>query len=69
MSIQVSNLCFRYGNDLILDDISFKAEDSQLLSILGPNGVGKSTMFHCILGLLNGYKGKVLLNGIDIKGA
>lgn len=68
MSIQVSNLSFKYGNRLILDDISFKAEDSQLLSIVGPNGVGKSTMFHCILGLLNGYKGKVLLSGIDIKG-
>jgi ABC-type cobalamin/Fe3+-siderophores transport systems, ATPase components len=68
LSIQVSNLSFKYENRLILNDISFKAEDSQLLSILGPNGVGKSTMFHCILGLLKGYKGKVLLRGIDIKG-
>lgn len=68
MSIEVSKLYFSYGNHLILDDISFTAEDNQLLSILGPNGAGKSTMFHCILGLLNGYKGKVLLNGTDIKG-
>lgn len=68
MSIQVSNLSFKYGNRLILDDISFEAEGSQLLSILGPNGVGKSTLFHCILGLLNGYKGKVHISGIDIKG-
>lgn len=68
MSIQVSNLCFKYGNRLILDDISFKAEGSQLLSILGPNGVGKSTLFHCILGLLKGYKGEILLSDIGIKG-
>lgn len=68
MSIEVSNLCFSYGENLILDDISFIAKDNELLSILGPNGVGKSTMFRCILGLLSGYKGNVLLNGIDIKG-
>lgn len=68
MSIKVSNLCFSYGNRLILDDISFIAEDNQLLSILGPNGVGKSTMFRCILGLLSAYKGKVLFNGTDIRG-
>jgi len=68
LSVQVSNLYFSYGHDLILEDISFKAEDSQLLSILGPNGVGKSTLFNCMLGLLNSYKGEVLLNNIDIKG-
>lgn len=68
MSIEVSKLSFSYGDHLIFDDISFTAYDNQLLSIIGSNGAGKSTMFHCILGLLNGYKGKVLFNGIDIKG-
>lgn len=68
MSIEVSNLSFSYGNRLILDDISFTAMDKQVLSVLGPNGVGKSTMFRCLLGLLNGYEGKVFLNGINIKG-
>lgn len=67
MSIEVLNLSFSYGNRQILDNINFTAEDYQLLSILGPNGVGKTTMFRCILGLLRGYKGKVLINGTDIK--
>ena len=67
MSIEVSNLSFSYGEHQILDNINFTAEDYQLLSILGPNGVGKTTMFKCILGLLHGYKGKVLINGIDIR--
>jgi len=68
VSVEVSNLSFSYGDRLILNDINFTAMDNQLLSVLGPNGVGKSTLFHCILGLLNGYKGQVKLNNINSKG-
>lgn len=68
MSIEVSNLSFSYGNRLILDNINFKADENQFLSVLGPNAVGKTTLFRCILGLLNGYEGQILLNGINIKG-
>ena len=65
MSIEVSNLSFKYTNQMILNNISFKAEEGQLLSVLGPNGVGNSTLFRCILGLLEGYEGHILLNGND----
>ena len=68
MSIEVTNLSFSYGENQVLDDINFTAQDNQLLSVLGPNGVGKTTLFRCILGLLTGYKGQILLDGIDIKG-
>ncbi|MFY9113658.1 MAG: ABC transporter ATP-binding protein [Dethiobacteria bacterium] len=68
MSIEVSDLSFSYGENRILDQISFKLQDHQLLTVLGPNGVGKTTLFRCILGLLNGYKGQILLDGIDIRG-
>ncbi|AET69353.1 ABC-type cobalamin/Fe3+-siderophore transport system, ATPase component [Desulfosporosinus orientis DSM 765] len=67
MSIEVADLSFSYGDRLILDGISFVAKDKELLSILGPNGTGKSTLFLCILGLLSKYKGKALLNGRDIR--
>ncbi len=67
MRIEVVNLSFGYGSRLVLDAVSFVAEEQQLLSILGPNGVGKSTLFRCMLGLLKGYSGQVLLNGKDIK--
>ncbi|SDG60160.1 ABC transporter ATP-binding protein [Desulfosporosinus hippei] len=67
MSIEVANLSFSYGDRLILDRINFVAKDQELLSILGPNGTGKSTLFRCILGLLSKYKGKALLNGRDIR--
>ncbi|EHQ90570.1 ABC transporter ATP-binding protein [Desulfosporosinus youngiae] len=67
MSIEVANLSFSYGDRLILDGISFVARDKELLSILGPNGTGKSTLFRCILGLLSKYQGQALLNGIDLR--
>lgn len=65
MSIEVKNLSFSYGDRPVLHDISFKVEKGEFLSILGPNGVGKSTLFRCVLGLLSGYTGQVLVDGID----
>ncbi len=68
MSIEVKNLSFSYGENQVLEDISFISEHNQLLSVLGPNGVGKTTLFRCILGLLTDYEGQILLDGVDIKG-
>jgi len=67
LSIAVSNLSFSYDDRLILKQISFAAQDNQLLSILGANGVGKSTLFRCMLGLLKGYSGEILLHGKNLK--
>ena len=63
MSIEVKNLSFSYGDRPVLHNISFKVEKGEFVSILGPNGVGKSTLFRCMLGLLSGYSGRVLING------
>ena len=67
MSIEVKNLSFSYGNRPVLHDISFSVEKGEFLSILGPNGVGKSTLFRCVLGLLSGYTGQVLVDGVDAR--
>ena len=67
MSIEVKNLNFSYGDRPVLHDISFRVEAGEFLSILGPNGVGKSTLFRCVLGLLSGYSGQVLVDGIDAR--
>ena len=65
MSVEVKNLSFSYGDRPVLHDISFRVEKGEFLSILGPNGVGKSTLFRCVLGLLSGYTGQVLVDGAD----
>jgi iron complex transport system ATP-binding protein len=67
MGIEIKNLSFSYGDRPILQDISFSVGEGELLSILGPNGVGKSTLFRCILGLPSGYTGEVLVDGINAR--
>lgn len=67
MSIEVKNLSFSYGTRSVLQDISFRVEPGEFLSILGPNGVGKSTLFRCMLGLLSGYTGQVLVDGVEAR--
>ena len=65
MGIEVENLNFSYGQRQILFDINFSVNKGEFLSILGPNGVGKSTLFRCILGLLPGYTGNIFVDGTD----
>ena len=67
MSIEVKDLSFSYGDRPVLHDISFSVGKGEFLSILGPNGVGKSTLFRCGLGLLSGYTGQVLVDGTDAR--
>ena len=65
--IKLENVTYRYNSDLVLEDISFKADEADLLGIIGPNGAGKTTLFSLILGLLEGYQGKITVFGEDIR--
>lgn len=67
MSIQIENLSFSYGRHQVLHDINVTIPDGTLVNVLGPNGVGKSTLFRCILGLNSGYEGTIRVNGKDIR--
>ena len=65
--IKLENVTYRYNTDLVLEDISFKADEADLLGIIGPNGAGKTTLFSLILGLLEGYQGKITVFGEDLR--
>jgi zinc transport system ATP-binding protein len=65
--IRLDNVTYRYNTDLVLEDISFKADQGDLLGIIGPNGAGKTTLFCLILGLLKGYQGKIMLFNQDMR--
>ena len=67
MSVEVRNLSFSYNKHEVLFDVSMKAENGEVLAVLGPNGVGKSTLFQCVLGLLPFERGTIKINGADIK--
>jgi iron complex transport system ATP-binding protein len=67
MRLELQNICFGYGDKPVLKDISFTVEGSQFISILGPNGVGKSTLIHCINRILDPLSGQVTIDGRDVK--
>ena len=61
--MDVKNLSFAYDEHEVLRGVSFHVEYGEFLSVLGPNGVGKSTLFRCMLGLLAPSAGEVLVSG------
>ena len=65
--IGIKDLCFSYGNDEVLKDITFNIHQGDYLGIIGPNGAGKTTLLKLILGLLPLCCGSINIFGQDIK--
>ena len=66
MRLEVKDLSFSYGDNKVLDNVSFSSSGGEAIAVLGPNGVGKSTFFKCILGFLPIGKGKIEIEGKDV---
>ncbi len=67
--LEIKDLYVGYYEDLhILRGLDLKAENGKLTTILGANGVGKSTLLKAIYGFLKPHSGEVLLNGRDVTG-
>ena len=64
--IEFENISLSYGSRLILDNINFKINEGQIFGMLGPNGVGKSTIFNLITGLISPASGKIKISGEDV---
>ena len=64
--VEFENVSLAYGNRLILDNISFKINEGQIFGMLGPNGVGKSTIFNIITGLLKPNFGSIIIKNEDV---
>ncbi len=64
--ISFENINLSYGSRLILDNINFKINENEIFGMLGPNGVGKSTIFNLITGLIQPNSGKIKLNNTDV---
>ena len=63
--LQLEKISMFYNKRQILNNLNLKINEQEILGMLGPNGVGKSTIFHIITGLKNPSFGKVLINGED----
>lgn len=67
MKLEVKHGKFGYTVDNILyDDINFSINKGEILTILGPNGVGKTTLLKCITSLLNWNDGQTIINDVPI---
>jgi lipopolysaccharide export system ATP-binding protein len=64
--IEFKDVSLAYGKRLILDKINFSINEGQIFGMLGPNGVGKSTIFNLITGLIMPKSGKVFINNQDV---
>ncbi len=64
--LKIENLVKRYGDNLVLDEISFSVEKGEVISILGQSGSGKSTILRCINALEDIQGGDIYLNDILI---
>ena len=64
--ISMENISLSYGKRKILDNVSFKINHGQILGMLGPNGVGKSTIFNLITGLIKPDYGEIKFNNTNV---
>lgn len=67
MKIKINDVEFGYTSLPVLKDVKLDISGAQLVSILGPNGVGKSTLIHCINNILTPTSGAVFLDNRDVK--
>ena len=63
--VHLKKVSLSFGKRQVLDDISFKVQSGQVLGLLGPNGVGKSTIFNLITGLIKPNYGSINFNNIN----
>ena len=64
--IEIKQLSLSFGKRKILDNLNFKINRGQILGLLGPNGVGKSTIFNLITGLIKPNFGKIFIDSTNV---
>ena len=69
VKVKVKNLTKKFGDLLVLDDISFEVKEGEFLCIVGPTGCGKTTFLNSLTKLYDITAGEILVNGepVDLK--
>jgi iron complex transport system ATP-binding protein len=65
--IEVNSVSFRYHEDWVLQDVSFRVEKGEFVGVIGPNGSGKTTLLKVLYRLLSPQKGEILLELVPMK--
>ena len=61
--LDIKNLSYSFGNNPILKDINIHVNENEIVAIVGSSGVGKSTLFNLIAGVLKKQTGEITING------
>ena len=61
--IRLEHVSYAYDDEKILEDINLQVISGEVVSILGPSGVGKTTLFNLIAGILEVQSGRIILDG------
>lgn len=62
----IDKISLHFGNELILDNVTFQVRRGDFLALIGPNGSGKSTLIRLVLGLLSPDSGRIRVLGQDL---
>jgi urea transport system ATP-binding protein len=64
--LKITHLNVNYGESHVIRDISFDVNEGETVAIMGRNGMGKTTLFKALIGILPARSGSVVLNGVDL---
>jgi ABC-2 type transport system ATP-binding protein len=64
--IAAQRLTRRFGSRVVVDDVSFEVERSEIVALLGPNGAGKTTTMRMLAGLISPTRGTVAIDGVQL---
>ncbi len=66
--LTVDDLAVGYGDAVVLDGVAFRAREGEVTCILGPNGVGKTTLLRAVMGLVRPWRGSISFRGEPVEG-
>lgn len=66
MELRTDNLVKKYGKRTVVNHVSIKVKQGEIVGLLGPNGAGKTTTFYMTVGLVQANEGKIFLDDLDI---
>ncbi|MEM1852064.1 MAG: ATP-binding cassette domain-containing protein, partial [Acidilobaceae archaeon] len=61
--VEVQDLEVSYGSRIVLKEVSLRANAGELVALVGPNGVGKTTLLRAIAGLVKPRRGSIFIDG------